>query len=422
MLRALVFLSIFAPALALAGCSDDTTVAPGDGGDEATADADAGVPCEGSGVTKGPWVLAVSDTHATLRWETCRAGTPASVTLSPEADAGAPLVVQATETETDIPVEYKAVFNPDATPDYAGAFYMHEASLDGLTAGACYAYALAADATRGGRFCTARPSGAPLRFVAIGDTNVGLGPTTTNLLANVMPMNPDFMVHGGDLQYYSGGFGTWQLFFDVMRPALSHGAFFPAIGNHESEHPDEYQDYTLRFFHGAGFDGTDEYYDFESAGVHFFVLDTEDATDGSSAQATWFSQRVAAVEQEPGFRMSIVYFHKPFVTCGDTGDDPIARAFFEPLFLAHKVPLVLQAHMHGYERFDFGNITYVTTAGGGGAIGDVNANVSRSYCNQRVVSGGFFNALVVDVGATTLTGTVIDDHGAVRDSFTLAVP
>jgi hypothetical protein len=406
---------LFVCSLAIAGCGDDTSVAPEDAG------ADAPHPCDGTGVTKGPWVLAVSDTHASLRWETCRAGTSADVTLDPEADAGGAFVVHATETETDLTVQHVAALDPDATPDYAGAFFVHEAALSGLSPDTCYAYALAADATRTGRFCTAKPSGAPLRFVAIGDTNVGLGPTTSNILSYVTPMNPDMMLHAGDMEYYVSGMDTWQLWFDVMRPVLAEGPIYPAIGNHESETPDELNDYVMRFFHGAGFDGNDEYYTFENAGVRFFVLDTEEATDAASAQAGWFAQRITAAEQEPGYRMSIVFFHKPFVTCGDCGDNPLARQYFEPLFLLHKVPLVIQAHMHGYERFDFGNITYVTTAGGGGGIGDPDQNVSRSYCGQRVVSGGFFNALVVDVGAT-LKGTAVDDHGTVRDSFELTIP
>jgi len=408
---------LFSTALAVLGCSDDTAVTASDAGDEA----EAGLVCDGSGVTKGPWVLAVTDTQALVRWETCRSGTSGDVTLAPEGDAGAPLVFHASESETDLTVEHDAIFNPNAPPDYPGAYFMHEAPLTGLAPGACYTYALGADATRSGRFCAAKPSGAPLRFVAIGDTNIGIGPMAGDVLSHVLPMDPDFTVHLGDIQYYDSSFDTWQLWFQVMQPALSHGAFFPAIGNHELETPDEYQDYTLRFFHGAGFDGNDEYYDFENAGVHFFVLDTQDSTDGTSAQANWFAQRIAEVEQEPGYRMSIVYFHKPFVTCGDTGDDPVARSFFEPLFLLHKVPLVLQAHMHGYERFDFGNITYVTTAGGGGAIGNPDANLQRDYCAQRVASGKFFHATVIDVD-TTVKGTVVDDHGTVQDSFELTIP
>lgn len=37
-----------------------------------------------------------------------------------------------------------------------------------------------------------------------------------------------------------------------MNPMLRSGAFFPALGNHERENPDELRDYVLRFFGGAG--------------------------------------------------------------------------------------------------------------------------------------------------------------------------
>ncbi len=408
--------------LALLGCGDDTIIAQDAGSGDATVEANVfDHPCDGTGVTKGPWVLAVDDTSAIVRWETCRSGTNNDATFTPESDAGAPILGHATETEADLTVEHKAALNANATPDYAGAWFMHEIALTNLPPAACFDFALAADQTRTGHFCTAKPSGAPLRFLAIGDTNVGLGPTTASILSHVVPMNPELTMHLGDIEYYESAMDTWQLWDQVMRPILAKGAFFPAIGNHESETPDEYQNYTLRFFHGAGFAGNDEYYWFENAGVYFFVLDTQDATDSTSAQANWFAQQIVSVEQQPGYRFSIVYFHKPFVTCGDTGDDPVARQYFEPLFLLHKVPLVLQAHMHGYERFDFGNITYVTSGGGGGAIGNVDANVARSYCAQRVSSGPWFHGTIIDIGST-LKGTVIDLNGATVDSFELTLP
>jgi hypothetical protein len=52
----------------------------------------------------------------------------------------------------------------------------------------------------------------------------------------------------------------------------------------------------------------------------------------------------------------------------------------------------------------------------------VNANTSRSYCTQRVASGGFFHGVVFDVTPGQLAGTVIDDQGTVRDSFQHPVP
>jgi hypothetical protein len=203
---------------------------------------------------------------------------------------------------------------------------------------------------------------------------------------------------------------------------LSQGALFPAIGNHENEKPDEYLQYEQRFFGGAGFDGKKAYYRFSTGGVWFFSLDTEDAVEGGSEQATWLEAELADASKQPGYRFSVVFFHKPWVTCGDTGDAPSARAHFEPIFAQYQVALVIQAHMHGYERFDFGALTYVTAAGGGGAIGDPDANVARPYCDKRVAHGGFRHAVIFDVAPGKLTGNAIDDQGMVRDTFTINVP
>jgi acid phosphatase type 7 len=385
------------------------------------ADDDSGIPCPGAGVSKGPWSLAVDDTHAVVRWEACRSLSDRTIAVTPEA-GGTAIQSVAVETSTVIPETYTAPLNTNAMPDYGGTWYMEEAALSNLAPGTCYSYVLGVDASRKGRFCTGRASGAPIHFLAIGDTNPALGDSTTNVLNQVLPKNPDFTLHLGDIQYYDSTVETWALWAQKMQPLLSSGAFFPSIGNHELEKPDELTNYTLRYFHGAGFGGTDEYYSFHSGGVWFFVLDTELPSDASAPQSVWLTAQLDAAMKSPGFRFSIVYFHKPFVTCGDTGDNPAARAFMEPLFVQYKVPLVLQAHMHGYERFEFPNITYVTSAGGGGKMGNVNGNISNSYCGQRVASGDFFHGLVVDVTTGKLTAQAIDDKGVVRDSFDKVVP
>ncbi len=416
-------------ALPLAGChgGDDSAAATGDAGGDG---GDGALPCTETGVSKGPWVLAVDETHAKIRWEACRAGTSPTLKLTLVA-AGPAITVTASETPFVVTTTTSEL-NTAATPDYAGTWFMHEAALSGLSPASCYTYVLDADPTAKGRFCTARLPGDAIRFMAIGDTNPALG-DTPHVLAHTLPKNPDFIVHGGDIQYYDSLVETWALWFRLMQPMLSQGAFFPAIGNHESETPTEFTEYTERFFGGAGFDGTESYFRFESGGVWFFSVDTEEPLALSTPEGQWLASSLADAATKPGYRFGIVYFHRPFVTCGDTGDNPVARAQFEPLFLQYRVPLVLQAHMHGYERFAFPGITYVTTAGGGGAIGNPSANTSRSYCNARVASGGFFHATIVDVaaeaagaadggGGSTLTGTVIDDQGAVRDTFQLAVP
>jgi hypothetical protein len=420
-----------AAALALLACAaacdhDGNAVGVADGGGADASDDsgdDASVPCSGTGISKGPWSLHVDSTSAVVRWEACMPGTPPGLSYTPEA-GGASTHVQAVETPFVVTSTFKAL---NDFPDYAGTWYMHEVSLTGLQPSTCYRYSLDADATIAARFCTARAPGDHLRFLAIGDTNASLGPNTANVLAHSVPKQPDLTLHGGDIEYYDSVVETWASWFPVMAPLLRVAPIYPAVGNHDvgdesGEPAQKYQQYTQRFFGGAGFDSTDAYYRFESGGVWFFALDTEQALDLASVQGAWLVKELADAAGRPGYRFSVVYMHRPFLTCGDTGDDPQDLAMLEPYFDQFHVPLIVQAHMHGYERFETPTRTIVTAAGGGGLIGNPNANTSRSYCGERVASGGFFSSTVFDVTAGQLAGSTIDDQGVVRDSFTRVVP
>lgn len=401
-------------AVLLAGCSDPAPASP-------APPAPVDETCPGVGIGKGPFSLHVDRTSARVRWEACRADVSGELTLTPEA-GGESRVVVSTQSAFEITEERNAPLDPSAPHDLPGTYYMHEAALDGLAPGACHRYALSADASLEGRVCAAKPEGQPLRFMAIGDTNPGLNGITEKLLGHVLPKNPDFILHAGDVQYYDSFLETWASWFPKMRPMLAQGAFLPAVGNHESEKPEELDAYFARFFGGAGFDGPGSYYRFESGGVWFFALDTEESLTLGSDQAVWLEKQLIDAAGRPGFRFSIVYFHKPFVTCGDTAQDTTARALLEPVFLANGVKLVVQAHMHGYERFELGGLTYVTTGGGGGALDNVDAHIDRAECASRVASGAFRHAVVFDVKTAELSAQVIDDEGATRDTFTMTVP
>jgi hypothetical protein len=258
--------------------------------------------------------------------------------------------------------------------------------------------------------------------MAIGDTNPGLGHFTRDVLANVLPKNPDFIVHGGDIQYYASDLETWASWFPIMAPMLRQGALEHATGNHEYEKPTEYDEYTSRFFGGAGFDGTDEYFRFHTGGVWFFMLDTQLPLDPTSAQGQWLVASLADASTKPGFRFSIVDLHRPFMTCGDSDEHSDTLAQLAPAFDQYKVRIVLQAHMHGYERFETNNRTFITSAGGGGLITNVDANIARPYCNLRVKSGPYYHAMIIDITTGKFSATAISDSGEVIDQFDEIVP
>ncbi len=415
-------LALVGLTLAAAACSKSSNSAAASD-DGASGDDAAPPPCTAE-VNKGPWVIAVDDTHAQVRWESC-VTTPGTITVTPEA-GGAPMkgtaLVQTVQT-TD---QWAPAFGGD--PDLAGTWYENQVSLVGLSGASCYTYVVDRDPSAKGRFCTARKSGDPFTFSAVGDTDPGISQHFRDVEAKVyegaFPI--DFTLHLGDIQYYSSGVESYQDWFPWMSPLLRRGAMVPAWGNHEHEEPNEMTQMVLRFWGDGGFDGTDMYFDFQSGGVWFFALDTEMDISSSAAQIQWLVQRLQAVSQLPGYRFSVVYQHRPMWTCGDSDDHPDEQAYLAPYFKKYKVPLVLWGHMHGYERFVSDATTYVTSAGGGGLIGDVNKSVStKAYCNGpgnlRVASGSFFHAMVFDVGATKVHGRAIDGAGAVQDEFDVAL-
>lgn len=373
-------------------------------------------------LSKGPWVERIADTSATVRWESTTNGA-VELALSVEGTTASEL---RTGTSTETHAVSSWTYNVKQ-PDLPGTYYRNEVQLDGLTAGTCYAYRIRSrDGDQWGRFCAARPSGATFTFLAIGDTNPILGHTVPTLTQTLRD-GPDFTVHLGDMQYYSSVAETWAYWFGVMAPMLRAGALEPTIGNHENENNGmEFDDYYGRLFMPAGPDPQETlWYHYSTGGVHFFSLDTEEPLVVGSPQTDWLKQALADAQASPGFRFSIVYMHRPLYTLGDATPLLDSRAALEPFFVTLGVKLVLAGHMHGYERFlPPSGITYVTCAGGGGVINDVNKGVTAYPADApyRVVVSDHYHGCLYTVGSNSIDSTVIDEFGAVIDQFSVAVP
>lgn len=426
---------------ALAACGDDDAPLPGidatvddagaadagPGFDAASPPPDAGPPIDGT-PWKGPWALRIDTAHATVRWETRATPADVSVVVRAESGAGAARTVTGTSVASEVTTGFGVGSPIVPMPDYPGTYYMNEVSIDALAPATCYTYEITGYADSGGRFCTMHEptDRSTIRFLVIGDTNPAFGHTEP-LIAPIRARAelPELVIHAGDIQYYSSVIETWQSWFVDAAPLVRLAGFFPTMGNHEYElGGDELAQYSERFFHDAGIDGNTDRYHFETGGVHFFTVNTENDRMPTSEQIVWLQTALEAARASAGFRFTILFFHRPTYTVGDSGEDTELRATLEPLLAPNFVKLVLAGHMHGYERFEVGGVTYLTTAGGGGVIGNVDANVGArpEDAALRVASGGFFHTVLVTIDGTTLTGEAIDDSGVVRDTFTHAVP
>jgi hypothetical protein len=419
--RAMRIAALLAASAALAvaafACTSSKATAPIE--PEEDAGPGAGPVCEGAGVQKGPFVASTTTTRAVVRWETCRAGSPLGLQVRVgQAPARA---VAGTEAAFTLTKSYEAFLTPKAAKDLEGPVWTHEVVIDGLEPGTCGTYALDGDATKTGAFCTFRAPTDELRFVAIGDTNPGLLRTAPLLPhAKTDTFAPDFVFHLGDIQYYDSRLETWASWFPLMQPLLSLGGFFAVLGNHEFENSTDYTEFYHRLFESKGWPGTDRWHTFESAGITFVVLDTESSLEGSSEQGQWLDQTLAALEARKGrddYRGAVVGFHKPWLTCGDTYDNPSLLALWEPRFVAAGVATVLAGHMHGYERFDHGGRPWVVTGGGGGAIREPSQNMNRAYCNERTAGGKHYHLMRVSSQGAKLHMDAVDDNGAVIDAF-----
>lgn len=416
-------------AVTTAASCDDSAVPAAPAADAATeaepedTGAPVDVPCPASGVSKGPWSLAMTRTGGKVRWEACRGDSTSGIVLTLEAGGGE-TAVPSTSTPAVITKRRTAPLNPVAAPDDApGTYYTHEAVLTGLTPGACYRYALAADRTLGGRFCASQPDGAKVHFLMIGDTNPQVGPATGNVLGQTLKRTPDFVMHGGDVQYYDSKVETWNGWFPIMRPMLAQGAFMVSLGNHELElEGEDFDDYYMRYFGDASLGGRDAYFHFESGGVHFFALNSEQPLEPDSVQGKWLAAGLTDASKTTGYRTSLVFMHRPWVTCGDVSENIDLRTRWASTFTQAKVTVVFQAHMHAYERFDLDGLTWITTGGGGGLLANVDENLSRASCASRKSKGSFFHAMDVVIDGNKVHADTIDDKGAVRDAFDVTIP
>ena len=185
-MKTVVAIRIVVAALLAASCGDDGETCEGDAkcGTSSASTTGAGgeapqIVCPESGVYQGPWSLGMTESTAKVRWNACAVGEGA-VKIVRESDGAVVTTATATFTAADVTTSY-APF-PASPPDVPGTYYLAEAPVTGLEIGTCYRYELVADPMRGGRFCTAHAPGDPFRFMAIGDTNPGLGKTAGVLM------------------------------------------------------------------------------------------------------------------------------------------------------------------------------------------------------------------------------------------------
>ena len=209
----------------------------------------------------------------------------------------------------------------------------------------------------------------PTRIWALGDP----GTANTNQIAVRDAFyqwsggkHPDVWLMLGDNAYKTGTDAEYgKAVFDIYAPLHRVSPLWPALGNHDAGSANSgtqsgvyYDVFTLPTLgqSGGAPSGTEAYYAFDHANIHFICLDSQD-TDRSAdgAMATWLKADLASTARD----WVVCFFHHPPYTKGSHDSDKRSdsdgrmaqmRENILPILEAGGVDLVLTGHSHGYER------------------------------------------------------------------------
>ena len=342
-------------------------------------------------ICRGPYLQNVLEDHAVIMWDT-------SLPASSEVEYG--LSKDETRTQADTAQTTK-----------------HEIKLEQLERDTTYYYRAISGTQKSEwySFRTAIEGDKPFKFLAYGDTQMNFL-RHKELVEQFSKHDYDFMINCGDVVQY-GPRSDWDTeFFAPLKDILTGKPVYAAIGNHELNSENYYKNF-------ANPDDTHEnYYSFEYGNSFFIFIDNpltaypdkEYYTDykPGSEQYKWLEEQLSSSEAQNA-EWLFVMSHVP-AYIGDTFDlFPGCRDYLVPLFEKYGVDISFSGHVHGYDRGEAKGVTYVITAGGGGAQNKNGWEEKNEYKGFKLV----YNFCILEIDGSRLSFKAYDKENNLIDEF-----
>ncbi|KAL5265300.1 hypothetical protein ACHWQZ_G006140 [Mnemiopsis leidyi] len=292
-------------------------------------------------------------------------------------------------TSTSISHQYKWRFNETSKEWYYTSGFIHEALMINLIPGRIHYYQIESNGMKSEiiKFVAAPEEGSdiPVSFLHVGDVGTfGTSVMVTNDMMKRMEVKQFHgMIHCGDISYANKYDGerpmdaknktfaeqkVWDTWGQMVEPVGSKMAYMAVPGNHELDIWDSTNEngtiYAKRFI----MPGNERYFSFAVGMVHFVAVSTDESIDAESTQGQWFKNILTEVnENRDKWPWLVVFQHRPIYNSNKihgnwTGkntpqysgpDLPPFKGWkdqYEALLVEHGVDIVLNGHVHHYER------------------------------------------------------------------------
>lgn len=178
-------------------------------------------------------------------------------------------------------------------------------------------------------------------FAAVGDFGCNIDAKET--LRNIFNLEPEVLLALGDLSYEPDS----KCWFAMIAPLEKYTIVKIAIGYHDifDGGGDLLQSYLTHF------NLAKQFYSFDYRNIHFLSIATELNYSAGSDQYQFVVNDLKKASNNSKITWIVVYSFRPFYSSPSTHPGPAAlRDTYHPLFDKYGVDLVLQAHVHNYQR------------------------------------------------------------------------
>ncbi len=285
-------------------------------------------------------------------------------------------------------------------------------------------------------------AGQALKIVGYGDTRFTATSNTIDtdpqvrqyLVQQIAAEKPDAVFMTGDLPFTGTNAADWQVYRDETAAwKAEHLRVYPTLGNHDVKGGWDggIRNFNATFPELQGY----LYYSVQIGNVYLITLNCTESYAEGSAQRAWLGSQLEHLPKSADF----VFFLSHMPLYADLQSQVMAsvpnpaelslREYI--LSLAPKVQaklVVLNGHIHNYERFEGGQVTYLVS-GGGGAIpyrinfrGPEDRYLDSSFPNYHYLVMQI-HGKVADVTMYRVTNLKTSDlRLEVKDKFTMTAP